>query len=88
MSKYILGLPNIIVQNMAGAGSMITADCVYKGANPNGLTIGAIFSRTVFRSGNRHRAARKTWREGGADDTQSRDRDDLPGGFALGPGAR
>ena len=42
LPKYIPGNPNIIVQNMAGAGSMIAANFVYKVANPDGLTIGAI----------------------------------------------
>jgi tripartite-type tricarboxylate transporter receptor subunit TctC len=48
MPKYIPGNPNIIVQNMAGAGSMIAANFVYNVANPDGLTIGAIFPALYF----------------------------------------
>jgi tripartite-type tricarboxylate transporter receptor subunit TctC len=48
MPKYIPGNPNIIVQNMAGAGSMIAANYVYNVANPDGLTIGAIFPALYF----------------------------------------
>jgi tripartite-type tricarboxylate transporter receptor subunit TctC len=43
LPKYIPGHPNIIVQNMAGAGSMIAANFVYNVASKDGLTIGAIF---------------------------------------------
>ena len=48
LPKYIPGHPNIIVQNMAGAGSMIAANFVYNVANPDGLTIGAIFPALYF----------------------------------------
>lgn len=48
LPKYIPGNPNIIVQNMAGAGSMIAANFVYNVANPDGLTIGAIFPALYF----------------------------------------
>lgn len=48
MPKYIPGHPNIIVQNMAGAGSMIAANFVYNVSNPDGLTIGAIFPALYF----------------------------------------
>lgn len=48
MPKYIPGNPNIIVQNMAGAGSMIAANHVYNVSNPDGLTIGAIFPALYF----------------------------------------
>jgi tripartite-type tricarboxylate transporter receptor subunit TctC len=48
MPKYIPGNPNIIVQNMAGAGSMIAANFVYNVANPDGLTLGAIFPALYF----------------------------------------
>jgi tripartite-type tricarboxylate transporter receptor subunit TctC len=46
LPKYIPGKPNIIVQNMAGAGSMIAANFVYSVANPDGTTIGAILTRS------------------------------------------
>jgi len=48
LPKHIPGNPNIIVQNMAGAGSMIAANFVYNVANPDGLTIGAIFPALYF----------------------------------------
>jgi tripartite-type tricarboxylate transporter receptor subunit TctC len=48
MPKYIPGNPNIIVQNMAGAGSMIAANHVYNLAAADGLTIGAIFPALYF----------------------------------------
>lgn len=48
MPKYIPGRPNIIVQNMPGAASLIAANHVYRVARPNGLTIGAIYSALYF----------------------------------------
>ena len=48
LPKYIPGSPNIIVQNMAGASSMIAANFVYNVAKPDGLTIGAIFPALYF----------------------------------------
>jgi tripartite-type tricarboxylate transporter receptor subunit TctC len=40
MGKHIAGNPGIIVENMAGAASLISANHVYKAARPDGLTIG------------------------------------------------
>lgn len=42
MSRHIPGSPNIIVQNMPGAGSMIAANYVYNVSKPDGLTLGSI----------------------------------------------
>jgi tripartite-type tricarboxylate transporter receptor subunit TctC len=42
MGKHIPGNPGFIVQNMPGAGSMITANNIYNVAKPDGLTMGAI----------------------------------------------
>ena len=53
MPKYIPGNPNIIVQNIGGAGSMIAANYVYNIANPDGLTMGAIFPALLIRSNHR-----------------------------------
>jgi tripartite-type tricarboxylate transporter receptor subunit TctC len=39
MGKYIPGQPEIIVQNMAGGGSVIAANHVYNVAKPDGLTL-------------------------------------------------
>jgi tripartite-type tricarboxylate transporter receptor subunit TctC len=48
MSRYIPGNPNIIVQNMPGAGHMIAANHVYNVAKPDGLTIAAINAGLYF----------------------------------------
>jgi len=40
MGKHIPGNPEIIVQNMPGAGSVIAANYVYSVAKPDGLTLG------------------------------------------------
>ena len=40
MGKHIPGNPVMIVENMPGAGSMISANYIYKVAKPDGLTIG------------------------------------------------
>src|SRR6185503_15087233 len=39
MGKYIPGNPNIIVENMDGAGSMLSMNQVYNTAKPDGLTM-------------------------------------------------
>ncbi len=39
MGKYIPGNPEIIVQNMVGAGSVVAANYVYGVAKPDGLTL-------------------------------------------------
>jgi tripartite-type tricarboxylate transporter receptor subunit TctC len=40
MGRHIPGNPVIVVENMAGAGSLISANHLYKAARPDGLTIG------------------------------------------------
>jgi tripartite-type tricarboxylate transporter receptor subunit TctC len=40
MPKHIPGAPDMVVQNMPGAGSVIAANYVYSVAKPDGLTIG------------------------------------------------
>ena len=40
MGKHIPGNPSMIVENMPGAGSMISANYTFKAARPDGLTIG------------------------------------------------
>ena len=42
MGKHLPGKPDIIVQNMPGAGTMIAANYVYNVAKPDGLTLGSI----------------------------------------------
>jgi tripartite-type tricarboxylate transporter receptor subunit TctC len=40
IGKHLPGSPNVIVENMAGAGSLISANYNFKIAKPDGLTIG------------------------------------------------
>jgi tripartite-type tricarboxylate transporter receptor subunit TctC len=47
MGKYIPGNPSIVVENMAGAGSLIAANHIYKAAKPDGLAF-AHFSGGLF----------------------------------------
>ena len=42
MPKYLPGNPEIIVQNMPGAGSLVAANFVYNVAKPDGLTLGMV----------------------------------------------
>ncbi len=46
--KYIPGNPNIVAQNMAGGGSMISANYLYSVAKPDGLTIGQTSAGLYF----------------------------------------
>jgi tripartite-type tricarboxylate transporter receptor subunit TctC len=48
MPKHIPGNPNMIVQNMPGAGHMIAANYLYSVAKPDGLTIGATLPTLYF----------------------------------------
>jgi tripartite-type tricarboxylate transporter receptor subunit TctC len=48
LSKYIAGQPEVIVQNMGGAGSMIAANHVYRLAAPDGLTFVSILPAIYF----------------------------------------
>lgn len=40
MGKYVPGNPNMLVQNMPGAGSLVAGNYLYGIAKPDGLTIG------------------------------------------------
>jgi tripartite-type tricarboxylate transporter receptor subunit TctC len=40
LTRHIPGNPTVVVENMAGAGSLISANHLYKVARPDGLTIG------------------------------------------------
>jgi tripartite-type tricarboxylate transporter receptor subunit TctC len=46
--KHIPGQPEIVVQNMPGAGSLVAANHVYNVAKPDGLTLGAILPALYF----------------------------------------
>jgi len=47
-TKYIPGNPNIIIQNVPGAASLIAANQVYNLGKTDGLTLGAIFPALYF----------------------------------------
>lgn len=47
-SKHIPGNPNIIVQNVPGAASLIAANQVYNVAKPDGLSLAAIYPALYF----------------------------------------
>jgi tripartite-type tricarboxylate transporter receptor subunit TctC len=42
IGKHLPGKPDVLVQNMPGAGSMIAANYVYNVTKPDGLTLGSI----------------------------------------------
>ena len=44
MGKYIPGNPDIVVQNMPGAGSIIAANYLYTVVKPDGLTLGVFLN--------------------------------------------
>ncbi|MGH7930862.1 MAG: Bug family tripartite tricarboxylate transporter substrate binding protein [Candidatus Binatia bacterium] len=48
LPKYIPGRPNFVIQNVAGAASLIAANQVYNVNKPDGLTLGAIFPALYF----------------------------------------
>ncbi len=48
LGKHIPGNPDVIVQNMPGAGSVVAANYVYNLAKPDGLTLGAILPAIYF----------------------------------------
>ena len=48
IGKHIPGRPELIVQNMPGAGSMIAANYVYGVAKPDGLTLGVVLPSLYF----------------------------------------
>jgi tripartite-type tricarboxylate transporter receptor subunit TctC len=48
MTPHIPGKPNIILQNMPGAGSLTAANYIYSVAKPDGLTIGFVTPGLYF----------------------------------------
>jgi tripartite-type tricarboxylate transporter receptor subunit TctC len=61
LPKYIPGNPNIIIQNVPGAGSMIAANQLYNVAKPDGLTIGAIYPALYFQQLTKKPEAKFDW---------------------------
>ncbi len=51
MGKYIPGKPTIIIENMTGAGGLISANHLYRATKPDGLTIGHFNGGLPLRSG-------------------------------------
>jgi tripartite-type tricarboxylate transporter receptor subunit TctC len=49
MGKHIPGNPSIVVENMTGAGSLISANYTYNSAKPDGLFVGIWNSALVLR---------------------------------------
>lgn len=47
LGNHIPGKPTVIVENMTGAGSLISANYIFKAAKPDGLTIGH-FNGSLF----------------------------------------
>jgi tripartite-type tricarboxylate transporter receptor subunit TctC len=48
LPKYIPGNPNVIVQNMPGAGSMIAANFIFNVVKPDGLTLAGVQPALYF----------------------------------------
>jgi tripartite-type tricarboxylate transporter receptor subunit TctC len=61
MPKYIPGSPNIIIQNVPGAASMIAANQLYNVTKPDGLTIGAIYPALYFEQLTKKPEAKFDW---------------------------
>lgn len=64
--KYLPGNPDVIIQNMPGAGSLVAGNYVYGVASPDGLTLGAVnpalyFDQLVGRSEVQFDWAKFTW---------------------------
>lgn len=47
-SQYIPGKPEVIIQNMPGAGSLVAANYIYNVAKPGGFTLGAVIPAIYF----------------------------------------
>ena len=60
-SKYIPGTPDMIVQNMPGAGTMVAANYLYGVGKPDGLTVGLISPALFFNQLGGKKEARFDW---------------------------
>src|SRR6185503_4851241 len=63
MIKHIPGQPQIIVQNMPGAGGLIAANYVYGVAKPDGLTMGSVSASHYFHQLAGRKEAQFDWRK-------------------------
>ena len=59
--KYIPGNPDMIVQNMPGAGTMVAANYLYGVGKPDGLTVGLISPALFFNQLGGKKEARFDW---------------------------
>jgi tripartite-type tricarboxylate transporter receptor subunit TctC len=63
MAKHITGQPNIVVQNMPGAGGLTAANYVYGVAKPDGLTLGTLSAGHYFHQLAGRKEAQFDWRK-------------------------
>src|SRR5262245_33253351 len=63
MTRHIPGQPNIVVQNMPGAGSLIAANYIYGVAKPDGLTMGSVSAGHYFHQLAGRKEAQFDWRK-------------------------
>lgn len=50
LGKYIPGSPSVVIENMPGAGTLISANYVFKSARPDGLTVGNFHGAIVLQA--------------------------------------
>lgn len=63
MIKHIPGSPNIVVQNMPGAGGLIATNYLYAVAKPDGLTMGSVSAGHYFHQLAGRSEAQFDWRK-------------------------
>ncbi len=63
MVKHIPGKPNVIVQNMPGAGGLIATNYLYGVAKPDGLTLGSVSAGHYFHQLAAQKEAQFDWRK-------------------------
>jgi tripartite-type tricarboxylate transporter receptor subunit TctC len=63
MAKHIPGQPNIVVQNMPGAGGLTAANYIYGVAKPDGLTLGTLSAGHYFHQLAGRKEAQFDWRK-------------------------
>ncbi len=62
MVKHIPGHPNVVVQNMPGAGGLIAANYIYGVVKPDGLTMGSVSAGHYFHQLAGRKEAQFDWR--------------------------
>ena len=62
MTRLIPGKPNIVVQNMPGAGGLIATNFIYGVAKPDGLTMGSVSAGHYFHQLAGRKEAQFDWR--------------------------